>query len=555
MTTKDQLRDELSRETGLLAQETRALADNVSVAANAARDALTAAMGARDGVAALTDRVLAAEARLLELVDGLPDAGPDPDPPVVTFPGQRAPRHPRIREFDTAGAVRVDDPNVPLQTVVARNPGAKFFLVSPGDWRVDDVRCLKGHYFLGREGAERTRLLGSGYCFRAKDPTCDDVTIGGFTIQGFCAGSTNALAAAVSPRWSDTLFRTSEQDWYGGQPSGWVLHDAVLLDNGPNGFSMGDNGAAIRVLASGHTKTGIGLDRVRGGGLIDGCTLQGNSLAPATGELADGGDFKGVFVNGTAGLTEVESGPFLPPAVFRVAASVFRAKDPRNGKGGKGGPWFDLDSQLIEVDGCEFHGYEHFGLAFEICTGASVTRSLFRNCVGYGRALGDDFVAGALTIRETCWARAAENRFEGCAVPIVVGLSNRTSDLLRPPKRPWDVSYAWRGDPWANDPAQRREWIDPEYRRANLVGAMSNLATAEVDIERNQVDSGRVMINAGSIKGGQDPQAAMRALLPTVRFRGNTYGVGVRFDELERQGMTLAQWQERGRSTGWQRDQ
>lgn len=519
-----------------------------------AADRLEAAMDEaefhiRRGDEALTElRAALAAAEQAEIADV-------PPPPQISFPGQSIPRHPRIREFDTAGAVRVSPADGPLQTVVARNSGARFFLLEPGDYRLDDVRCLKGHYFLGREGAERTRLLGTGYCFRAKDANAEDVTIGGFTIQGFCANSGNALAAAVSPRWSDTLFRTSEPDWYGGQPSGWVLHDSILLDNGPNGFSMGDNGAAIRVIAMGHTKTGIGIDRIRGGGLLDGCVLQGNSLAPATGELADGADCKAVFVNGMAGVTEVESGPFPAPAVFRVVRSIFRAKDPRNGRGGKGGLWFDLDSQLIEVDESEFHDYEHFGLAFEVCTGAKVTRSLFRNCMGYGRSLGDDFVAGGLTFRETCWARAEGNRFEGCAVPIVVGLSNRTSDLLRPPNRPWDVSYAWRGAPWQNDPAQRREWIDPNYRSANAIGTMSNLATAEIDIVGNYVDSGRVMINAGSIKGGQDPQHAMRALLPTVRFRGGTYGPGVRFDQLERQGMTLAQWQEMGRSTGWQRDQ
>lgn len=80
MTTKDQLRDELSREAGLLAQEILAVSDLASVAANAARDALTAAVDARDRVAALTDQLVDTEGRLLALVDGLPDPGAEPDP-------------------------------------------------------------------------------------------------------------------------------------------------------------------------------------------------------------------------------------------------------------------------------------------------------------------------------------------------------------------------------------------------------------------------------------------------------------------------------------------
>lgn len=89
MTTKDQLRDELARETRLLLDELTAAKDAAVVAANAARDALTAAVGARDTTGALAAKVMDAEDRLLTLVNGLPDPDPGPGPDPEPTPGYR----------------------------------------------------------------------------------------------------------------------------------------------------------------------------------------------------------------------------------------------------------------------------------------------------------------------------------------------------------------------------------------------------------------------------------------------------------------------------------
>ena len=326
-----------------------------------------------------------------------------------------------------------------------------------------------------------------------------------------------------------------------------MLHDSILLGRGkaPNGFSMGNNGAMIRSRAEGFTKTGVGVDRIGGGGLIDGCLLTGNGLDPALGAYSDGADAKLVFPNGYDGVTQVEPAAKVPPrAEFLVRDTIFRAVVAGT-EGGRRGLWFDLDGQQARVSGCEFHGYLHAGLVFELCTSVVVEDSLFQDCGGFGRPLGDDFVAGAITFGETCHGVARRNRFVRCGVNIAIRESNRTIDMLRPTQRQYDINYAWRANQSIG-----RYWISDDYRNPNPVGTMSNLATGEIDVYENTADTGRILINAGSIKNGQDPQAAMRVLARTLRFARNQWGPNVRVDELDRSGMDPATWKAWGAAQG-----
>jgi hypothetical protein len=323
------------------------------------------------------------------------------------------------------------------------------------------------------------------------------------------------------------------------------------LGSCPNGFSFGNNGAAVNVTATGYTRTGFGLDRVTGGGLIDGCRLWGNATNPATGQFADGADTKMVFPNAGKGVTDVEPDLHVAaPAEFLVTRTVFNGVTPDGKPGSPIGFWVDLDGHLVRVTACEFHGYQWAGVVFELASQVVVEDSLFKGCGGYGASFNEDFVLGALTFAETCHGVARRNRFEGCRVPVVVRQSNRTVDMARAPQRKYDVNYGWRGAPWPGD--VNRPWIDPNYQAANTATGMSNLAAAEIDIENNIVDGGRVVVNAGTVRGGHDVQAAARALLPSIRFRRNVYGAAVRFDELDRTGMTLTQWRA---LPGRQRDQ
>lgn len=480
------------------------------------------------------------------------DGPPPPPPPGPVLPGQQAPRHPRIREFNVSGAVRIAPDMEPVEVIVGRHGPDTSFLVEPGDYKISDVRPLRGMTILSRGGAARTRFYGEGggYGIRAPNPHQHDVTIGGFTFEGFAEHPWNALPAMVSPRWADTLFRTNEPDWYGGQCTGWVLHDSVLKGNyrAVNGFSMGNNGAMIRCQANGFTKTAFGVDRVSGGGLVDSCQFTGNGVDAATGAYANGADGKLVFVNGYEGMYQVEPPELLPDrAEFLVTNSVFRAKD-ENGKGSEIGLWGDLDTQLLRAAKNEFHGYGYGGLVFELSSLVIAEDNLFQDCAGYGQSLGEDFIIGALTFGETCWGIARRNRFVRCGVPLVVRCSNRTYDMLRPTERPYDINYAWQ-----QNEAARRYWISNNYRAVNPKGTKSNLATAEIDIENNDFDGGRVVINAGSLRNGQDVQTAMRSLLGTIRFRGNTWGPGMRFSELERFNLTYDAWTTWGQERGYAR--
>lgn len=232
---------------------------------------------------------------------------------------------------------------------------------------------------------------------------------------------------------------------------------------------------------------------------------------------------KSVFGNAGRGVADVEPGAYiLPPEEFLFVDTVFSGRTPDGKKGSPLGAWVDLDGHQYRFSRCEFSGYEWSGLVFELSSQVTVEDSLFQDCGGYGKSTGQDFVMGALTFGETCWGVARRNRFVRCGVPIMVRQSNRTKELANPP---------WRGP-----------WISPEWRGPNAAAGMSNVATGELDFEGNTVDGGRVVINAGSVKGGHDPLAAMRAALPSIRFRSNSYGPGVRFDELDRTGMTFTEW-------------
>lgn len=504
------------------------------------------------------DASLAALAAALETPPDPPPPPPPPPPaPANPFAWQGSTRHERVPQFNLSGAVSLN-PSMDGVSEVERYPADQCFILEPGEYRWQDVRWKARQHFLSREGPTRTIFNGAGlsYAFRAKTPDANGAAIGGITLRDYGLGRTdNALFGAISPRIADTLFRTpsTSDDWYGGQATGTVAYDCVFERNGTNGYSLGNRGAAIRCKASGHFKTGIGTDRTTGG-LIDSCELTGNALNPATGQFSDGGDLKSTWLNGGKGLSDVEPAQFTPAVEeFVLRNTIFRAKDPVTGKGSPIGAWFDLDGHQIRVSGCQFLGYEWTGLVFELCTNVIAEDNLFKDCRGYGAAVGEDFVLGALTIRETCWAIARRNRFENCNVAFIAGMSNRTIDMLRAPQRKYDVNYAWRGAPFPGDVL--RPWIDPAVTSVNPISAMSNLASGEVEFAENNVDRGRIVLHGGSIRNGVDPQAAMRGLLNTYRFRGNTYGSAVRFEELNSGQLTLDQWRALGRTTGRLRDQ
>lgn len=444
---------------------------------------------------------------------------------------------PTIPTFNTSSAIQITPSTANVAALVASYPAGTHFTLTSGTFtNISDIRPKSNMHFRGQGASTILEGSGKAYCFRAGPlGTSDGVTIGNMFIRNYGLNTSRAEYGAIQAQPTDTVGNVYDY----GCANLWFIYDVTLEKNSSNGIRISDNCTVYRCTAYGHTVTGIGGDR-NVGGLIHSCTLEANALNPATGGASNGANIKLTWLNGTDGRSAV-----LPPAALRpvahftIANCTFSAT--RSGIPGSCqiGFWTDLDSKDVEVADCTLSGHSSTSVFFETCNNLVVRRCVISNSNGYGPAYGADFSNAALACGESTNVVFEDNTLINCDYALMNRMSNRTSDLISPNNSGF-LNVAW---PTASGGV--RYWIT-YGTPAPIPGPFdrSNVWTGNVTFQRNTlVGCSKVVVNEGSIGGGQNPQGSTD--LSSIRFVSNDYAQspGIQFYHLSNTSMGLAAWQ------------
>lgn len=449
---------------------------------------------------------------------------------------------PVLAPVNLTGAVTVN-PGDNVAAVVAANPGAGVvFDFQPGTYNnASDVRPGSDQTFYGKLGADGLPSVlfngtGKVYGMRAKAlGTSDRVRIQGIKFSNYGSATTDGIAeygaVQASPRETGTPLFTYDR------ANQWTVYDCEFNQNSSNGIALSDNAVVYRNLTYGHKITGINGDRFVGG-LIHSHTSEADGTDPGTGIYSNGAAIKLTWTNAFEGRTSVVPvGAQRPVTTMKVASSVMRATRAGLPGTGKIGLWYDLGTWNVQAIGNYAYGFEYSGVIHEGSNNFVVKANYVENCDGYGPANGADFVAGALTHRESQNGAWSYNMVKDCAYAFYVAQSLRIVDWYKPTPIPDDfVNYAW--------PAGPRYWITADQGPVSP-GVRSSMWTRDATVERNTFENcDHVAIAEGTNGGGMTTTNSIP--LDTVKFRGNHYSGAVvtnGFHETSTTGVSLATWQ------------
>jgi hypothetical protein len=386
-----------------------------------------------------------------------------------------------------------------------------------------------------------------GYCFRPLDQSVTGVAIGGDPagarpiIRNYGLGTSRQQYGAIMGKTDDPLdLYPSEGDFLYADVDDWFIYHLDLDRNSSNGITLGSNWTIYDVEAHGHTVTGIGGDRIVGG-LAHSSLLYYNALNPASGVGSNGANMKVTWVNADAGRT-ANTPIDRTKAPFVVSHCTFEAFD-RDGAAGRTrrGLWFDLDCQDCLVEYSTFDDHEFAGIDAEGCNDVEGAHCVIRGTPGYGAALGQNFVDGAICVGESTNCYFHHFTLISCGRAIINRMSNRSSDWYNSNDGSF-VNYAWAAGP--------RYWILATGRGVTpSASAQSNMWTGGNRYEDMiLIDCDRVMINEGTDDGGMDCSGATPNDLV---FAGNDYSgsPSIQFFNKSNTALNLAQWQALGYDT------
>jgi hypothetical protein len=201
--------------------------------------------------------------------------------------------------------------------------------------------------------------------------------------------------------------------------------------------------------------------------------------------------------------------------------------------------WFDLDSKDTEVVDCTFNNHSSTSIFWETGNNGLARRNTVVNSDGYGPAFNADFSNAAIACGESTNITIEDNVIIGCDYALMNRMSNRTSDLANSNNGNF-VNVAW-----PTSLGGVRYWID--YGTPAPIPsptARSNIWTGQNLYQRNTlINSNRVVINEGTVGGGQNPQGSTD--LSSIHFIDNDYSQspGIQFYNVSNTGIGLAAWQ------------
>lgn len=436
---------------------------------------------------------------------------------------------PTIPTFDAANAVTITSGQNMASIVSAALPGTHFF-VEQGAIINDVALKLDMHVRLaGNKIADGTGIANAA--FRAFDANSDNVVIEGdpnsptrARIENYGNGTTSQRYAAIQG------FVSS-----GGNTDvdGWFIHNLDIADNSSGGVFAGSNFTIHDCEIHGHSVTGIGGDRVVGG-LVHSTLLHGNGTGGAGGAFGNAANIKFTMLNADKGRTDIAP-VNRPKAPFVVSGCTVEADNRAGGGSALRGVWFDIDCQDVLVEFSEVVDHNNFALLAEGCNNVRFDDNTVRRSNGFGVALSDDFVAGAVIFAESTNCVAARNTLEDCDIAFVNRLSGRPD---------WVAGGAF---PIA-DPTDGRLYIVPSTTIPAITD-QSNYWTGNNTFEDNiLVRCNTVMINEG-INNANQPTIQGGTQLATIDFTGNDYTAspGIEFFEASLTSLDLTGWQALGR--------
>lgn len=457
-------------------------------------------------------------------------------PTAVTSGGSVPP--PTIPTFTAAGAVQITPSTNNVSALVAGSPDGTFFELTAGTFsNISDVRPRNNQHFKG-QGPGLTILEGTGknYAFRAGNlGSSDGVVIGNMKLQNYGNGTSRAEYGAVQAQPTDTV---GGQFTY-GVANNWFLYDLELSKNSSNGIRISDNCTVYRCTAYGHTVTGIGGDRNRGG-LIHSCTLEANGLNPATGANQNGANAKFTWINSAEGYTEVVPlAAQRPKAQMVIANCTFNAT--RSGIVGTCdiGLWWDLDVQNTRVYDSTFNGHTTTSIFWEGSNDGLAQGNTINNSDGFGPAYDGNFSNAGICCGESTNITFRNNTVIDCTYAMMNRMSNRTSDWVN------NLNSSFVNFAWPPGSGGVRYWITlGTPSPVPGVTDRSNVWTGNNVYEGNTlINCGRVVVNEGTDTAGQTVHGTTD--LNSIDFINNDYSgsPGIQFYHLSNTGISLAQWQ------------
>lgn len=452
--------------------------------------------------------------------------------PTVPTGGSGSTSAPTVPTFSATVTLNPSDNCAAI--VAAQPPGTHYNLTAGTFNNFSDVRPKTGDHFRGQGATTILEGTGKAYCFRSGTVgASDNVTIGDMLIRNYGNSTSRQEYGAIQAFPTDVVGGS-----YGyARSNNWFIYGCTLATNSSNGIALSDNCTVYNCTIYGHTVTGINGDRNSGGHLIHTCTLEANALNPATGSSSNGANIKLTFQGGTAsapGRTSiVPSTAQRTPAPIVIADCISNAT--RSGIAGtcRIGFWFDLDVRDVLVDNCTLTGHTTSGIFFEGCNYATVQNCSLTNCDGFGAALGENFINGALACGESTNIVFDSNTITDCTNAMVNRMSNRTSDWLSSTS---SDNYGYSSGP--------RYWLSNSATiPAASPAGQSNVWTGGNYFTNNTlVNCNKVIINEGVNGGGQTVVGS--TVLSSIHFTGNDYtgSSGIQFYEVNNTSKTLVQW-------------
>lgn len=437
---------------------------------------------------------------------------------------------PTVPTFNSGSAITINPSDNAAAIVAAQPEGTHFSLAAGTFTNFSDVRPKTGMHFKGQGTSTILEGTGKAYAFRSGTVgTSDNVTIGNMLIRNYGNGTSRQEYGAIQAFPTDVV---------GGQygyarSNNWFIYGCTLATNSSNGIALSDNCTVYNCTIYGHTVTGINGDRIVGG-LIHSCTLEANALNPATGASSNGANIKITWLNAGPGRTTIVPTAWQrTPAPFVIASCASNAT--RSGITGtcRIGFWFDLDCRHVLVDDCDLTGHTTSGVFFEGSNYGTVQNCTIDNCDGFGSALGEDFVNGAIACGESTNITFDGNTISNSTVAMVNRMSNRTSDWLN----------SGSSDNYGLSSGTRYWLLNSTTVPAAAITGQSNIWTGGNYFTDNViVNCGRVMVNEGTNAGGQATQGTIP--LSSIHFTGNDYSgsSGIVFYEASLTSKTLVQW-------------
>jgi len=439
---------------------------------------------------------------------------------------------PTVPTFNTGSAVTLNPSDNCAAIVAANPPGTHYNLTAGTFTNFSDVRPKTGDHFRGQGDTTILEGTGKNYCFRSGNlGTSDNVVIGDMLIRNYGNGTSFQEYGAIQAFPNDRIGGS----WPAARSNNWFIYGCTLHNNSSNGIALSDNCTVYDCTIYAHTVTGINGDFNNGGHLIHTVTLEANALNPATGTSSNGANIKLTWQGGTDARTDV-----VPLAWQRTPAPVVIAdcvsRGTRSGVSGtcRIGFWFDLDCRDILIDNCDMADHPGGGIFFEGCNYATVQNCTLDNCDGFGNALGDNWINGAIAAGESTNIVFDGNTISNSTNAMVVRTSNRTSDWLSTTS---SENYAMAPRNWLLGFASTMPANSPAGQ--SRVGPAGNITFSNNII----VNCNKVIINEGSNGGGQTVQG--QTVLSSIHFTGNDYSgsPSIQFFEVSNVAKNLAQWQ------------